>query len=139
VATLAGKSTLNRLEHGLMSSASRYCKIGVDDVAMQEVFLDIYIEAHERPPKRVILDFDATDDPLHGKQERRFFHGYYGCYCYLPLYIFDGRHLLVAKLRQANIDASAGAREELERIVDPSSAHSRESACTPRLSGWETT
>jgi DDE family transposase len=117
VATLAGKSTLNRLEHGLMDGASRYCKIGVDDAALQEVFLDLYIEAHERPPKRVILDLDATDDPLHGAQEGRFFHGYYGCYCYLPLYIFVGRHLLVAKLREANIDAAAGAREELERIV----------------------
>ena len=117
VATLAGKSTLNRLEHGLMNGASRYCKIGVDDKAMEEVFLDLYIEAHETPPKRVILDLDATDDPLHGAQEGRFFHGYYRCYCYLPLYIFDGRHLLVAKLRRANIDASAGAREELARIV----------------------
>jgi len=117
VATLAGKSTLNRLEHGLMGETSRYCRIGVDDEAMQQVFLDLYIEAHEAPPKRVILDFDATDDPLHGDQEGRFFHGYYRCYCYLPLYIFDGRHLLVAKLRQANIDASAGAREELARIV----------------------
>ena len=56
-------------------------------------------------------------DPLHGNQEGRFFHGYYRCYCYLPLYIFCGRHLLVAKLRRANIDASAGAREEVARIV----------------------
>jgi hypothetical protein len=117
VATLAGKSTLNRLEHGLVGETSRYCKIGVDDGAMQEVFLDLYIEAHARPPKRVILDLDATDDPLHGAQEGRFFHGYYRSYCYLPLYIFDGRHLLVAKLRRANIDASAGAREELARIL----------------------
>jgi hypothetical protein len=117
VATLAGKSTLNRLEHGLMNGASRYCKIGVDDEGLERVFLDLYIEAHERPPKRVMFDLDATDDPLHGAQEGRFFHGYYRCYCYLPLYIFDGRHLLVAKLRQANIDASAGAREEIARIV----------------------
>jgi hypothetical protein len=117
VATLAGKSTLNRLEHGLMGEASRYCKIGVDEAAMQEVFLDLYIEAHARPPKRVMLDFDATDDPLHGAQEGAFFHGYYRCHCYLPLYVFAGRHLLVAKLRPANIDASAGSREELARIV----------------------
>ncbi|MGH6886101.1 MAG: IS1380 family transposase [Geminicoccales bacterium] len=117
VATLAGKSTLNRLEHGLMNEASRYCKISVDDVAMERVFLDIYIAAHSRPPKRIFLDLDATDDPLHGHQEGRFFHGYYRCYCYLPLYIFDGRHLLVAKLRRANIDASAGAKEEIERVV----------------------
>jgi hypothetical protein len=117
VATLAGKSTLNRLEHGLMNEASRYCKISVDDAAMAQVFLDIYVAAHERPPVRIILDMDATDDPLHGAQEGRFFHGYYRSYCYLPLYIFDGRHLLVAKLRPANIDASAGAKEEIERVV----------------------
>ena len=117
VATLAGKSTLNRLEHGLMGEASRYCKIGVDEAAMERVFLDIYIEAHERPPKRIILDLDATDDPLHGAQEGRFFHGYYRSYCYLPLYIFEGRHLLLAKLRRASIDASAGACEEIARIV----------------------
>lgn len=117
VATLAGKSTLNRLEHGLMNGASRYCKISVDDAAMEEVFLDLYVAAHQHPPERVILDFDATDDPLHGAQEGRFFHGYYRSYCYLPLYVFDGRHLLVAKLRRANIDASAGAKEELARIV----------------------
>jgi hypothetical protein len=117
VATLAGKSTLNRLEHGLMNGASRYCKIGLDDQALEQVFLDIYVAAHAEPPKRVMLDLDATDDPLHGDQEGRFFHGYYRCYCYLPLYIFDGRHLLVAKLRQANIDASAGAKEEVARVV----------------------
>ena len=117
VATLAGKSTLNRLEHGLKGKASRYHKITVDDAAMETVFLDIYVAAHKTPPKRIILDLDATDDPLHGNQEGRFFHGYYRCYCYLPLYIFDGRHLLVAKLRQANIDAAAGSREEIARIV----------------------
>ena len=117
VETLAGKSTLNRLEHGLMGEASRYCKISVDDAAMEQVFLDIYIAAHKTPPKRITLDLDATDDPLHGNQEGRFFHGYYRCYCYLPLYIFDGRHLLLAKLRTANIDAAAGAKEEIARIV----------------------
>jgi Transposase DDE domain group 1 len=117
VETLAGKSTLNRLEHGLMNGASRYHKISVDDAAIEQVFLDIFIAAHETPPQRLILDFDATDDPLHGAQEGRFFHGYYRSYCYLPLYVFCGRHLLVAKLRRANIDASAGAREELARIV----------------------
>lgn len=117
VATLAGKSTLNRLEHGLLGEASRYCRIGVDEAALERVFLDLYIEAHESPPKRIVLDLDATDDPLHGNQEGRFFHGYYRSYCYLPLYIFDGRHLLVAKLRRANIDASAGAKEEIARIV----------------------
>jgi hypothetical protein len=117
VETLAGKSTLNRLEHGPLKGASRYHKISVDDAAMEQVFIDLFIAAHEKPPKRLIPDLDATDDPLHGNQEGRFFHGYYRCYCYLPLYIFCGRHLLVAKLRRANIDASAGAREEVARIV----------------------
>jgi hypothetical protein len=75
------------------------------------------LEAHRRPPEQIILDLDATDDPLHGHQEGRFFHGYYDGYCYLPLYIFCGRHLLVSKLRRANIDAAAGAVEETARIV----------------------
>lgn len=117
VATLAGKSTLNRLEHGLTSGATRYHKISVNDAALEQVFLDVFIAAHARPPERIILDLDATDDPLHGDQEGRFYHGYYRCHCYLPLYIFAGRHLLVAKLRRANIDASAGSREEVARIV----------------------
>jgi hypothetical protein len=116
-ATLAGKSTLNRLELSLKGRAGRYHKIGVDELELEQVFLDIYVAAHKRPPKRIVLDLDATDDPLHGSQEGRFFHGYYRCYCYLPLYIFDGRHLLVAKLRPANIDASAGAKEEIARVV----------------------
>ena len=75
------------------------------------------LEAHERPPQHIILHLDATDDPLHGDQEGRFFHGYYDCYCYLPLYVFCGRHLLAAKLRPSNIDASAGSVEEVARIV----------------------
>ena len=79
--------------------------------------MDLFVEAHAKPPKQIILDLDATDDPLHGHQEGRFFHGYYDCYCYLPLYVFCGRHLLAAKLRRANIDASAGAVEEVARIV----------------------
>ena len=79
--------------------------------------MTLFLEAHTRPPQRIVLDLDATDDPLHGHQEGRFFHAYYDCYCYLPLYIFCGRHLLAAKLRRSNIDASAGAREEVARIV----------------------
>ena len=75
------------------------------------------VAAHDSPPKRIILDLDPTDDPIHGAQEGRFFHGYYRCYCYLPLYIFAGHHLLLARLRRANIDASAGAKEEIARIV----------------------
>ena len=73
--------------------------------------------AHERAPNEIILDLDATDDPVHGEQEGRFFHGYYDCYCYLPLYVFCGRHLLDAKLRRANIDAAASAVKEVARIV----------------------
>ena len=73
------------------------------------MFVDLFLEAHTTPPDEIILDLDATDDPLHGHQEGRFFHGYYDCYCYLPLYVFCGRHLLAAKLRRSNIDASAGA------------------------------
>src|SRR5215204_4940274 len=114
---LAGKSTLNRLEHAPSGEPSRYHRIGHDGAAIARVFVDLFLDAHARPPKQIILDLDATDDPIHGHQEGRFFHGYYDCYCYLPLYIFCGRHLLAAKLRRSNIDASAGAVEEIERIV----------------------
>jgi len=75
------------------------------------------VDAHERPPRQIVLDLDATDDPVHGEQEGRFFHGYYDCYCYLPLYVFCGHHLLAAKLRPANMDAAAGALLEVARIV----------------------
>src|SRR5262245_35431395 len=85
--------------------------------AIEALFGTLFLDAHPRPPKRIILDLDATDSALHGHQEGRFFHGFYDCYCYLPLYIFCGRHLLAAKLRRSNIDASAGAREEVARIV----------------------
>jgi hypothetical protein len=115
-APLAGKSTLNRLEHAPLR-ASRYHKIGHDPVAIEGLFVDLFLEAYQTPPKEIVLDLDATDDPLHGHQEGRFFHGYYDCYCYLPLYVFCGRHLLAAKLRRSNIDASAGAKDEVARIV----------------------
>jgi Transposase DDE domain group 1 len=115
-APLAGKSTLNRLEHAPTEPA-RYHKIGHDGAAIEGVFVDVFLEAHKTPPKEIILDLDATDDPLHGHQEGRFFHGYYDCYCYLPLYVFCGQHLLAAKLRRSNIDAAAGAVAEVERIV----------------------
>ncbi len=115
-APLAGKSTLNRLEHA-PEGAHRYRRIGHDAGAIKALFVDLFLDAHEDAPARLVLDLDATDDPLHGRQEGRFFHGYYDCYCYLPLYIFCGDHLLAAKLRRANIDASAGALEEVERIV----------------------
>ena len=116
-AALAGKSTLNRLEHAPEGAPGRYHKIGHDAAALEDLFVDLFLEAHTKPPKRIILDLDATDDVIHGHQEGRFFHGYYDCYCYLPLYIFCGRHLLAAKLRRANIDGAAGARQEVERIV----------------------
>jgi hypothetical protein len=79
--------------------------------------VELFLEAHERAPKQIILDLDATDDPLHGEQEGRFFHGHYNCYCYLPLYVFCGRHLLVARLRRADADAAAGSVEEVARLV----------------------
>jgi hypothetical protein len=115
-APLAGKSTLNRLELG-RSEPTRYHKISHDPAAIERLFVDIFLEAHRRAPEQITLDLDATDDPLHGHQEGRFFHGYYNCYCYLPLYVFCGRHLLAAKLRRSNIDASAGAVEEIARIL----------------------
>jgi DDE family transposase len=116
-APLAGKSTLNRLEHAPSASPTRYHRIGHDAEAVERLFVDLFLDAHRKPPRQIILDLDATDDPLHGHQEDRFFHGYYDGYCYLPLYIFCGRHLLCAKLRKANIDAAAGAVEEVARLV----------------------
>ena len=116
---LAGKSTLNRLELSAASvdEAERYKKIAVDHAAVDRMLITVFVQAQAEPPAEIVLDLDATDDPVHGAQEGRFFHGYYGHYCYLPLYIFAGEHLLCARLRPANIDASAGALEEVERIV----------------------
>lgn len=116
-AALAGKSTLNRLELHEREGASRYHKIRPQADAIERLWVDLYLDAHAQAPAEIILDLDATDDPLHGHQEGRFFHGYYDGYCYLPLYIFAGEHLLCAKLRRANIDGAAGATEEIERIV----------------------
>jgi hypothetical protein len=116
-APLAGKSTLNRLELSLTEGATRYHKIAHQPEALERLFVDLFLEAHRKAPRQIVLDLDATDDPLHGTQEGRFFHGYYDAYCYLPLYIFCGRHLLVAKLRRSNIDAASGAREEVERLI----------------------
>jgi hypothetical protein len=114
---LAGKSTLNRLEHAPKTDDDRYRKLSVDEDAMKRLFIGVFLKSQPTPPKRISLDLDATDDPIHGDQEGRFFHGYYKCYCYLPLYIFCGRDLLLAKLRPANIDAAAGAKEEIAFIV----------------------
>jgi hypothetical protein len=115
-APIAGKSTLNRLELSRLQP-TRYHKISHNPIAIKRLMVDLFLDAHERAPKEIILDLDATDDPVHGEQEGRFFHGYYDCYCYLPLYIFCGRHLLASKLRPANLDAAAGAVKEVARIV----------------------
>lgn len=116
---LAGKSTLNRLELTPVgaNARSRYKKITIDRHAVDDFFVDTFVRSHSSPPSRIVLDLDATDDPLHGHQSGRFFHGYYMNYCYLPLYIFCGDHLLCARLRPADIDGSAGSVKELEQIV----------------------
>jgi len=116
---LAGKSTLNRLEltPARANKNSRYKKITVDGHAADDFFIQVFLESYSRPPSTIILDLDATDDPLYGHQLGRFFHGYYNNYCYLPLYIFCGEHLLCARLRPSDIDASAGSVKELNRIV----------------------
>ena len=115
----AGKSTFNRWEltGEKVSAEERYKKIVMREDAIDELFVNLYIQAQQKRPERIVIDLDATDDPLHGNQEGRFFHGYYGHYCYLPLYIFVGEHLLCARLRPSNIDAAAGSTEEVERIV----------------------
>jgi len=116
---LAGKSTLNRLELTPLDgdASSRYKKVVADPMAMDALLVDLFVEAYDEPPQEIILDVDATDDPLHGHQEGRFFHGYYRSYCYLPLYIFCGEQLLCARLRTANQDQSAGTVDELEGII----------------------
>ncbi len=113
---LAGRSTLHRLERST-DGADRHKKIVCDFQQGDELLVDLYLEAESKPPQRVVLDLDVTDTPLHGEQQGRFFHGYYGHYCYLPLYIFAGEHLLCARQREANQDAAAGSPKEVERIV----------------------
>jgi hypothetical protein len=116
---LAGKSTLNRLELTAVNAGKNtmYKKIVANDLSIREFFVSQFLKKYPEPPEEIIFDVDATDDPLHGKQEGRFFHGYYDCYCYLPLYIFCGEDILCATLRKADIDASAGTIEELAFIV----------------------
>jgi Transposase DDE domain group 1 len=115
----AGKSTLNRLEltPENADAKARYKKILYQQPALDELLTDLFLESYPEPPARIVLDLDATDDPVHGNQEGRFFHGYYREYCYLPLYIVCGEFVLCARLRSSNIDASAGALEEVQRIV----------------------
>jgi hypothetical protein len=114
---LAGKSTLNRLERTAAHPDGRYKKIVARMAAIEKFLVDAFLQQQLLPPARIVLDLDATDSPLHGHQLGRFFHGYYDCYCYLPLYIFCGDHPLCARLRPADIDASAGALGEVRRIV----------------------
>ena len=115
-APVAGKSTLTRLELSRLEP-TRYHKISHNPMAIRNLLVDLFLDARERAPRQIILDLDATDDPVHGEQEGRFFHGYYDCYCYLPLYVFCGRDLLAAKLRRAERDAADGAVEEIARVV----------------------
>ena len=131
---LAGKSTLNRLEltRADATAADRYKKIVLDEDAVDELLVDVFLEAHRAPPDEIMLDLDATDDVLHGHQEGRFFHGYYNSYCYLPLYIFCGQHLLCARLRPSDIDGAAGSVGELERIVSQIRAAWPDTAITIR-------
>jgi len=118
-ASLAGSSTLNRVELSNPKTAARhrYKRVVMREEFVDQVFLDVFLQAHEKAPEEIVLDFDATDDPLYGQQEGRFFHGYYKCYCYLPLYVFCGEHLLVARLRKADQDGAAGTVDELDRLV----------------------
>jgi len=118
---LAGKSTLNRLERG--GAADRYKKVAYCAEAMDQLLVDVFVESFAAAPAEIVLDLDTTDVELHGQQEGRFFHGYYDEYCYLPLYIFSGDHLLCVRLREANIDAACGSVAEVERIVGQIRAH----------------
>ena len=121
-APLAGKSTLNRLELST-GTPDRYKKITFWKQAIDELLVEVLVEAHASAPEQIVLDIDTTDVALHGGQEGRFFHGYYDHYCYLPLYVFCGEHLLCVRMRPANIDASAGSLEEIRRIVEQIRTH----------------
>ena len=116
---LAGKSTLNRMELSPAGDGlkERYSKVDDSAAAIDQLLVTLVEESQARAPRRIVLDLDATDTPLHGKQENRFFHGYNNHYCYLPLYIFCGDHLLRVRLRPANIDGSAGALDEAQAVV----------------------
>lgn len=117
---LASSSTLNRLEltPADASADSRYKKIVYHPERIQDALVDLFLDAFDKAPEEIVLDFDATDDPLHGNQEGAFFHGYYRCYCYLPLYVTCGDHVLVANLRTSNRDASDGAVPVLAYLVE---------------------
>ena len=114
---LAGKSKLNRMELSA-GTPDRYKKVTFWKPSIDELLVDVFLEAHAQVPDAIVLDIDTTDVELHGGQEGRFFHGFYDHYCYLPLYVFSGEHLLCVRLRQANIDACAGSLAEIRRIVE---------------------
>lgn len=114
---LAGKSTLNRMELG-NGLPDRYKKITFWRDAIDELLVEVFVEAHQAAPEQIVLDIDTTDMAIHGEQEGRFYHGFYDHYCYLPLYVFAGEHVLCARLRPSNIDPSAGSRKEIARIVE---------------------
>ncbi|HLO86191.1 MAG TPA: IS1380 family transposase, partial [Nostocaceae cyanobacterium] len=120
--TLAGKSTINRLEYCpetiLNQENSRYHRIEHDPKKIENLFVDIFLQSYQKPPSQIILDMDVTDDRVHGNQEGAFFNTYYQGVCYAPLYIFCGHHLLVAKLRPSNVDPAEGALEELQRVIE---------------------
>jgi Transposase DDE domain group 1 len=124
---LAGKSTLNRLEHTPRRDGAKYHKIDCDGARVDALLVDLFLEAHDRAPREIVLDLDNTDIPLFGGQEGRFFHGHYDEYCYLPLYMFCGKYLLLARQRRANVAGSAGAIDEVARIVE------RIRRCWPRV------
>jgi len=113
---LAGKSTHNRLELATKET-NRYKKILFDEEAMDRLMADIFLESYASAPAQIVLDLDSTDFEIHGRQEGRFFHGFYDHYCYLPLYIFCDNHLLCARLRKSDIDGAAGSLEEVQRIT----------------------
>ena len=114
-------STLNRLEYCpetvIDQASSRYHRIEHNPQAIEQLFVEIFLESHQKPPRQIILDMDVTDDQVHGNQEGAFFNTYYNGLCYAPLYIFCGHHLLVAKLRSSNVDPAEGAKEELQRVI----------------------
>lgn len=129
-APLAGKSTLNRLEmasrRDLAQEQERYVKMTVDPKMLEQVFLDLFFVLCDNPPRRLFIDLDVTDDPVHGQQALAFFNRYYNSVCYAPLYIFAGGHLLAAKLRPSNVDPAAGALDELRRIIPHRSRNPRQ-------------
>lgn len=96
---------------------SRYHRIGHDPKEIEKLFVELFLESYNNPPKQIVLDLDVTDDQVHGRQEQAFFNTYYGGVCYAPLYLFCGKQLLAAKLRPANVDPAEGALEELQRVI----------------------